>query len=48
MAIGYVIDLIFEQDDAGLVIALLAVMVVFGAFTARAAGSGSPAPAGRC
>jgi putative ABC transport system permease protein len=34
-AIGFVIEVIFEQDDAGLVIALLAVMVVFGAFTAR-------------
>jgi putative ABC transport system permease protein len=34
-AIGYVIDVIFEQDDAGLVIALLVVMVVFGALTAR-------------
>lgn len=35
VAIGYVIDVIFEQDDAGLVVVLLAVMVVFGAFTAR-------------
>ena len=35
MAIGYVIDLIFERDSAALVIGLLAVMVVFGAFTAR-------------
>lgn len=35
VAIGYVIDVIFEQDEAGLVIALLAVMVVFGALTAR-------------
>lgn len=34
-AIGYVIDVIFEQDDAALVIGLLAVMVVFGALTAR-------------
>jgi putative ABC transport system permease protein len=34
-AIGYVINVIFEQDDAALVIALLAVMVVFGALTAR-------------
>ncbi|MCE3266027.1 MAG: ABC-type uncharacterized transport system, permease component [Solirubrobacterales bacterium] len=34
-AVGFVIEIIFEQDDAGLVIALLAVMVVFGAFTAR-------------
>ncbi len=34
-AIGYVIDLIFEVDSAALVIALLAVMVAFGALTAR-------------
>jgi putative ABC transport system permease protein len=35
VAIGYVIQLIFEEDDAALVVALLAVMVFFGAFTAR-------------
>lgn len=35
VAIGYVIDLIFETDSTALVIGLLAVMVVFGAFTAR-------------
>jgi putative ABC transport system permease protein len=34
-AIGYVIDVIFEEDSAILVGALLAVMVVFGALTAR-------------
>ena len=34
-AIGFVIEVIFEQDAAGLVVALLAVMVVFGALTAR-------------
>ena len=34
-AIGYVIDIIFEEDSIALVIALIAVMVVFGAFTAR-------------
>jgi putative ABC transport system permease protein len=34
-AIGYVINVIFEQDDAALVIGLLAVMVTFGALTAR-------------
>jgi putative ABC transport system permease protein len=34
-AIGYVITLIFDQDSALLVLALIAVMVVFGAFTAR-------------
>jgi putative ABC transport system permease protein len=35
-AIGYVIELIFEQDNIGFVIVLLVVMVLFGAFTARA------------
>jgi putative ABC transport system permease protein len=34
-AIGYVIQLIFDQDTIVLVLALLAVMVVFGALTAR-------------
>ena len=34
-AIGYVIKLIFEADTIWLVVALLAVMVLFGAFTAR-------------
>jgi putative ABC transport system permease protein len=34
-AIGYVIDVIFEEDNLVFVIALIAVMVVFGAFTAR-------------
>jgi putative ABC transport system permease protein len=34
-AIGYVITLIFNQDSAVLVVALISVMVVFGAFTAR-------------
>jgi putative ABC transport system permease protein len=34
-AIGYVIQLIFDQDTIALVLALLAVMVVFGALTAR-------------
>ena len=42
VAIGYVIDVIFEQDDAGLVIALLAVMVIFGALTARRRAAGVP------
>ena len=41
-AIGYVIDLIFDQDSAALVIALLAVMVVFGALTARSRASRVP------
>ena len=34
-AIGYVIKFIFEQNGLGFVFALLAVMVLFGAFTAR-------------
>jgi putative ABC transport system permease protein len=34
-AVGYVIKLIFDADDLLFVFALLAVMVVFGAFTAR-------------
>jgi len=34
-AIGFVITLIFDQDSAFLVLALITVMVVFGAFTAR-------------
>jgi putative ABC transport system permease protein len=34
-AIGYVIKVIFEQNNLAFVIALLAVMVVFGALTAR-------------
>jgi putative ABC transport system permease protein len=34
-AIGYVIKLIFDQDQVIFVVALLAVMVLFGAFTAR-------------
>jgi UDP-glucose/iron transport system permease protein len=34
-AIGYVIKLIFDQDNLLFVIALIAVMVVFGALTAR-------------
>jgi putative ABC transport system permease protein len=34
-AIGYVIQAIFDEDSLALVIALIAVMVLFGAFTAR-------------
>jgi putative ABC transport system permease protein len=34
-AIGYVIDIIFEQDTIVLVVMLLVVMVLFGALTAR-------------
>ena len=33
-AIGYVIKLIFDRDELGLVVALIAAMVLFGAFTA--------------
>jgi putative ABC transport system permease protein len=36
IAIGYVIDAIFESDSVAFVVGLIAVMVVFGAFTARA------------
>jgi putative ABC transport system permease protein len=35
IAIGYVINAIFDADSLLLVVALIAVMVVFGAFTAR-------------
>ena len=35
IAIGYVIQAIFDEDSLVLVFALIAVMVVFGAFTAR-------------
>jgi putative ABC transport system permease protein len=35
IAIGYVIQAIFDSDSLALVAALIAVMVVFGAFTAR-------------
>jgi putative ABC transport system permease protein len=34
-AIGYVIQAIFDEDSLWLVVALIAVMVLFGAFTAR-------------
>src|SRR5205807_8013885 len=34
-AIGYVIKLIFDQNKFGFVVALIAVMVLFGALTAR-------------
>ena len=36
IAIGYVIQAIFEEDSLPLVVAMLAVMVGFGSFTARA------------
>lgn len=41
-AIGFAIELIFEADSIWLVFALLAVMVVFGAFTARSRASKVP------
>jgi putative ABC transport system permease protein len=34
-AIGYVIEVIFDEDNLGFVVALLAAMVLFGGFTAR-------------
>src|SRR4051794_11978536 len=41
-AIGYVITVIFDQDSALLAIALIVVMVTFGAFTARHRAKGVP------
>jgi putative ABC transport system permease protein len=41
-AIGYVITVIFDQDSALLAVALIVVMVVFGAFTARHRARGVP------
>jgi putative ABC transport system permease protein len=41
-AIGYVIQAIFDADSLWLVAALIAVMVVFGAFTARARARAVP------
>jgi putative ABC transport system permease protein len=41
-AIGYVITVIFDENSAFLVIGLIAVMVVFGAFTARSRAKGVP------
>jgi putative ABC transport system permease protein len=41
-AIGYLITLIFEEDSFVLVVALITVMVVFGAFTARHRALGVP------
>jgi putative ABC transport system permease protein len=41
-AIGYLITLIFDEDSFLLVLALLTVMVVFGAFTARKRAKGVP------
>lgn len=34
-AVGFVIKFIFDQDELALVVALIGVMVIFGAFTAR-------------
>ena len=47
-AIGYAIKLIFEADTFLLVLALLSVMVLFGALTARSRAKKVPAPSGRC
>jgi putative ABC transport system permease protein len=41
-AIGYVIQLIFDEDSLLLVFALIAVMVAFGTYTARARATGVP------
>ncbi|HYZ28842.1 MAG TPA: iron export ABC transporter permease subunit FetB [Thermoleophilaceae bacterium] len=41
-AVGYVIKVIFDSDSLWLVVALLAFMVVFGAWTARARARGVP------
>ncbi len=41
-AIGYVIQAIFDEDSLLLVVALLVVMVLFGAFTARRRAAGVP------
>jgi putative ABC transport system permease protein len=45
-AIGYVIKLIFDQDQAVFVLALLTVMVVFGALTARSRAKRVPGALG--
>jgi putative ABC transport system permease protein len=45
-AIGYVIQAIFDSDSLWLVLALLAVMVGFGAFTARTRAKAVPAVLG--
>jgi putative ABC transport system permease protein len=42
VAIGYVIQLIFDEDSLALVAALIAVMVLFGAFTARSRAKAVP------
>jgi putative ABC transport system permease protein len=41
-AIGYVIKVIFDEDNLAFVLALIAVMVLFGAFTARQRASHVP------
>lgn len=41
-AIGYVIDVIFDEDNLAFVFGLIAVMVVFGALTARRRAIGVP------
>ena len=47
-AIGYVIKLIFDQNNLIFVFALIAAMVLFGAITARSAPERSRTPSGRC
>ena len=46
-AVGYVIQAIFDTDSLWLVVALLAGMVAFGAWTARGGRRGSPGPPAR-
>ena len=41
-AVGYVIDAIFRSDSTAFAVALIAVMVVFGAFTARSRAKSVP------
>jgi putative ABC transport system permease protein len=41
-AVGFVIKFIFDQDTLALVVALIGVMVIFGAFTARHRARGVP------
>ena len=45
-AVGYVIQAIFDSDSLWLVVALLAGMVVFGAWTARGRAKGVPGAIG--
>ena len=46
LAIGYVIQVIFDEDSLWLVLVLIVVMVVFGAYTARARATKVPGALG--